>query len=54
MDKKTWRVAIILKKNFDSNSVSISQESNVLHIDDEPHGAKLTNFFYNLQLHTKK
>ena len=38
---------IILKKKFDSDTVFISEENNVLHIDDEPQGVKVTNFLYN-------
>ena len=53
-ENKTKRAAIILKKIFDSNTVSISEENNVLHIEDEPQGAKVTYFLYNLQLSTKK
>ena len=45
----TKRAAIILKKIFDSNTVSISEQNNVLHIEDEPQGVEVTNFFYNLQ-----
>ena len=53
-ENKTKRAAIILKKIFDSNTVSISEENNVLHIEDEPQGVKVTNFLYNLQQPTKK
>ena len=53
-ENKTKRAAIILKKNFDSDTVSISEENNVLHIEDEPQGVKVTNFLYNLQQPTKK
>ena len=53
-ENKTKRAAIILKKNFDSNTVSISEENNVIHIEDEPQGVKVTNFLYNLQQPTKK
>ena len=42
------------KKNIDSDTVSISEENNVLHIEDEPQGVKVTNFLYNLQQPTKK
>ena len=48
-ENKTKRAAIILKKIFDSNTVSISEENNVLHIEDEPQGVKVTNFLNNLQ-----
>ena len=55
MDKnKTKRTAIVLKKIFDSDTVSISEENNVLHIEDEPQGVKVTNFLHNLQQPTKK
>ena len=53
-EKKTKRAAIILKKIFDSDTLSISQENNVLHIEDEPQGVKVTNFLHNLQQSTKK
>ena len=53
-ENKTKRAAIILKKNFDSDTVSISEENNVLHIEDEHQGVKVTNFLYNLQQPTKK
>ena len=53
-ENKTKRAAIILKQNFDSDSVSISGENNVLHIEDEPQGVKVTNFLYILQQPTKK
>ena len=51
-ENETKRAAIILKKIFDSNTVSISEENNVLHI--EPQGVKVTNFLYNLQQPNKK
>ena len=51
---KTKRAAIILKKIFDSNTVFMSEENNVLHNEDEPQGVKVTNFFYNLQQPTQK
>ena len=35
-ENKTKRASFILKKIFDSNTVSISEENNVLHIEDEP------------------
>ena len=53
-ENKTKRAAIILKKIFDSDTVSISEENNVLHIEDEPQGVKVTNFLCNLQQPTKK
>ena len=53
-ENKTKRAAIILKKIFDSNTVSISEEINVLHIEDEPQGVKVTNFLYNLQQPNKQ
>ena len=53
-ENKTNRAAIILKKSFVSDNVSISEENNVLHIEDEPQGVKVTNFLYNLQQPTKK
>ena len=53
-ENKTKRAAITLKKIFDSNTVSISEENNVLHIEDELQGVKVTNFLYNLQQPTKK
>ena len=54
MKIKQKKAAIILKKIFDSDTVSISEENNVLHIEDEPQGVKVTNFLYNLQQPTKK
>ena len=45
-ENKTKRAAIILKKIFDSDNVSISEENNILHIEDEPQGEKVTNFFF--------
>ena len=53
-ENKTKRAAINLKKIFDSDTVSISEENNVLHIEDEPQGVKVANFLYNLQQPTKK
>ena len=53
-ENKTKRAAIILKKNFDSDTVSISEENNVLHIEDEIQGVKVTNVLFNLQQPTKK
>ena len=51
---KTKRAAIVLKNIFDSDTVSISEENNVLHITDEPQGVRVANFLYNLQQPTKK
>ena len=53
-ENKTNRAAIILNKIFNSSKVSISEETNILHINDEPHGVDKTNFLYNLQQPTKK
>ena len=53
-ENKTKRAAIILKKNFDSDTVSIIEENNVLHIEDEPQGVKVANFLYILRQPTKK
>ena len=53
-ENKTKRAAIVVKKIFDSDVVSISEENNVFHIEDEPQGVKVTNFLYNLQQPTKK
>ena len=53
-ENKTKRAAIILKKLFDSDTVSISEENNALHIEDEPQGVKVTNCLNNLQQPTKK
>ena len=53
-ENKTKRAKIILKKVFDSDTVFISEENNVLHIEDEPQGVKVTNFLYNLQQPTNK
>ena len=53
MKIKPKRAAIILKKFFDSDTVSISEENNFVHIEDEPHGVKVTNFLHNLQQPTK-
>ena len=50
---KTKRAAIILNKFFNSNSVSISEETNILHIDDEPRGVDITSFLNNLPEPTK-
>ena len=51
-ENKTKRAGIILKKIFESDTVSISEGNNVLHI--EPQGVKVTIFLYNLQPPTKK
>ena len=53
-ENKAKRAAIITKKIFDSDTLSISEENNVLHIEDEPQGVKRTNFVYNLQQPTKR
>ena len=53
-ENKTKKAAIMLKKIFDSDIVYISEENNVLHIEDEPQGVKVTNLLYNLQQPTKK
>ena len=50
---KTKRAAIILNKIFNSISVSISEETNILHINDELEGVDVTSFLYNLQQPTK-
>ena len=52
-ENKTKRAAIILYKIFNSNNVSISEETNILHINDEPQGVDVTSFLYNLQQPTK-
>ena len=47
LDKnETKKAALILKKNY-SNSISINEENNDLHIDDEPRGMKVTSFLHN-------
>ena len=51
---KTKRAAIIPNKIFHSNNVSISEETNILHINDEPQGVDVTSFLCNLQQPTKK
>ena len=51
---KTKRAAIVLNKIFNSISVSIIEETNILHINDEPQGVVVTSFLYNLQQRTKK
>ena len=48
-ENKIKRGAIILNENFKSNSVSISEETNILHIDDEPQGVDVTSFLGNLK-----
>ena len=48
-ENKTKRAAIILNKIFNSYNVSISEETNILHINDEPQGVDVTSFLYNLQ-----
>ena len=54
MDENKKKSCYYPEKGFDSNTVSISEENNVLHIEDEPQGVKVTNFLYNLQQPTKK
>ena len=54
MDENKTKSCKYPEKIFDSDSVSISEENNVLHIEDEPQGVKVTNFLYNLQQPTKK
>ena len=44
-ENKLKRTAIILKKVFDSNTVSIKQENNVLHTEDELQRVKVTNSY---------
>ena len=53
-ENKTKRAAIILKKIWDSETVSIREENSVLNIEDEPQGVKVLNFLYNLQQPTKQ
>ena len=53
-ENKTKRAAIILNKIFNSNNISIIEETNILHINDEPQGVDVTSFLYNLQKPTKK
>ena len=53
-ENKTRRAAIILNIIFNSNSDSISEETNILHIDDEPQGVEVASFLYKLQQATKK
>ena len=43
-ENKTKRAAIILNKIFNSNSVSISEDTNILHINDEPQRVNVTCF----------
>ena len=52
-ENKTKRAAIILNKIFNSNNVSISEQTNILHINDEPQGVDVTSFLYNLLQPTK-
>ena len=52
-ENKTKRAAIILNKNFNSKTVSNSEETNILHISDEPQGVYVTRFLYNSQQPTK-
>ena len=53
-ENKTKRAAIILNKIFNSHNVSISEETNLLHINDEPQVVDVTSLLYNLQQTTKK
>ena len=54
--KKTKRAPIILNKTFNSNIVSNSEETNILHIDDEPQGVEVdvTSFFVQFTTTHKK
>ena len=45
--------SIILNKVSHSNSISISEETNILQVDDEPQGVEITSFLYNLLQSTK-
>ena len=53
-ENKTKRAAIILNKIFNSNNSSISEETNILHTNNEPQGVDVRSFLYNLQQPTKK
>ena len=48
-ENNTKIAAIILNKILNSNIFSISEETNILHIDYEPHGVVVTSFSYYLQ-----
>ena len=48
-ENNTKIAAIILNRIFNSNSFSISEETNILHIDNEPHGVVVRSFSYSLQ-----
>ena len=52
-ENKTKRAAILLSKIFNSNNVSISEETNIQHFNDEPQGVDVRSFLYNLQQPTK-
>ena len=52
-ENKSKRAAIILNKNFNSKTVSNSEETNILHISDEPQGLHVTRLLYDLQEPTK-
>ena len=52
-ENKTKRAAIILNKIFNSNIVSISEETNILHINDKPQGVDVRSFLYNFQQPSK-
>ena len=53
-ENKTKSAAIFLNKIFNSNNVSISEEINILHINDEPQGVHVTSFLCNLQQPPRK
>ena len=53
-ENKIKTAAIILNKVSHSNSISISEETNILQIDDEPQGVEVISFLYNLPQSTKK
>ena len=53
-ENKTKRAAVILIKTFNSNSVSFSEESSILHICVESQGVEVTNFLCNFQQLKKK
>ena len=48
-ENKTKRAAIILNKIFNSNNVSISEETIILHINDEPQGVDFCTIYDNQQ-----
>ena len=53
-ENKYKRAAVIQNKVFISNKISISEETNILLIDDELQGVEVKSFWYNLQQTTKK